>query len=196
MIRKQIYENGTPEEQKLFAAEAQAPTQKPKALPPVKGPGRDWTVEEIKKVTSDGLTNRNLENGKAMFEASLCATCHKFGAEGGAQGPDLTNLSGRFKVEDLAHSIVDPSQVISDQYEFTEIVKNDGSTITGRVLNEKDGILFLGVNPFDFNNQLEISRSDIKSMAPSKVSPMPPAMINRLNPDELKDLFAYLLGVK
>jgi putative heme-binding domain-containing protein len=195
-IRKQIYENGTPEEQKIFAAEAKAPDKKPKALPPVKGPGRDWTMEEIKKVTSEGLTNRNLENGKAMFEASLCASCHKFGAEGGAQGPDLTNLSGRFKVEDLAHSIVDPSQVISDQYEFTEIVKHDGTTITGRVLNEKDEILILGINPFDFTNQLEISRSDIKSMAPSKVSPMPPAMINRLNPDELKDLFAYLLGVK
>jgi len=196
MIRKQIYENGTPEEQKLFAVEAKAPAQKPKALPPVKGPGRDWTVEEIKKVTAEGLTNRNLENGKAMFEASLCATCHKFGAEGGAQGPDLTNLSGRFKIEDLAHSIVDPSQVISDQYEFTEILKQDGTTITGRVLNEKDEIIILGINPFDFVNQVEISRHDIKSMAPSKVSPMPPAMINRLNADELKDLFAYLLGVK
>ncbi len=196
MIRKQIYENGTPEEQKLFAVEAKAPAQKPKALPPVKGPGRDWTVEEIKKVTAEGLTNRNLENGKAMFEASLCATCHKFGAEGGAQGPDLTNLSGRFKIEDLAHSIVDPSQVISDQYEFTEILKQDGTTITGRVLNEKDEIIILGINPFDFTNQVEISRHDIKSMSPSKVSPMPPAMINRLNSDELKDLFAYLLGVK
>jgi putative heme-binding domain-containing protein len=196
LIRKQIYENGTPEEQKLFAVEAKAPAVKPKALPPVKGPGRDWTVKEIVKVTGEGLTNRNLENGKAMFQASLCATCHKFGSEGGAQGPDLTNLSGRFKVEDLANSIVEPSQVISDQYEFTEILKQDGTTITGRVLNEKDEILILGINPFDFSNQVEISRHDIKSMGPSKVSPMPPAMINRLNADELKDLFAYLLGVK
>lgn len=196
MIRKQIYDNGTPEEQKLFATEAKAPAQKPKALPPVKGPGRDWTVEEIKKVTAGGLANRNLENGKAMFEASLCAACHKFGAEGGAQGPDLTNLSGRFKIEDLAHSIVDPSQVISDQYEFTEILKHDGTTLTGRVLEEKDEILIVGINPFDYSVQAEVSRSEIKSMAPSKVSPMPPAMINRLNEDELKDLFAYLLGVK
>ena len=196
LIRKQIYDNGTPEEQKLFAAEAKAPAVKPVALPPVKGPGRDWTVKDILKVTGEGLTNRNVENGKAMFQASLCSTCHKFGSEGGAQGPELTNLAGRFKIEDLANSVVDPSQVISDQYEFTEIVKNDGSTITGRVLNEKDGILFLGINPFDFTNQIEISRSDIKSTAPSKVSPMPPAMINRLNADELKDLFAYLLGVK
>ncbi len=94
---------------------------------------------------------------------------------------------------DLAHSIVEPSQVISDQYEFTEIVTRDGKTITGRVLNEQDEILAIGINPFDFSQQIEISRADIKSIEPSKVSPMPPAMINRLNEDELKDLFAYLL---
>ena len=33
-----------------------------------------------------------------------------------------------------------------------------------------------------------------KGMTHSPVSPMPPALINRLNPDELKDLLAYLLG--
>ncbi|MBG7607103.1 MAG: hypothetical protein IZT59_03600, partial [Verrucomicrobia bacterium] len=71
---------------------------------------------------------------------------------------------------------------------------HEGKTIVGRVLNEQDEILSIGINPFDFDQQIEISRADIKSIAPSKVSPMPPAMINRLNPNELKDLFAYLLG--
>ena len=35
--------------------------------------------------------------------------------------------------------------------------------------------------------------SNIKDIKQSPVSPMPPALINRLNPDELKDLLAYLL---
>lgn len=194
MIRQQIYENGTPEEKKLFAADAKAPPEKPKALPPVQGPGRAWTVEEVVKTVSGDLSGRDKENGKAMYEASLCSACHKFGSLGGAQGPDLTNLSGRFTVEDLARSIIEPSEVISDQYEFTEILTHDDKTITGRLLNEKDEILVVGINPFDFSQQIEISRADIDSMKPSPVSPMPPAMINRLNPDELKDLFAYLLN--
>jgi len=194
MIRQQIYQNGTAQEQELFAADAKAPKKKPKALPPVQGPGRAWTVEEAVKVVSGDLSGRDKEKGKAMFEATLCSACHKFGSEGGAQGPDLTNLAGRFTAEDLARSIIDPSEVISDQYEFTEISTHDGKTITGRVLSEKDEILVLGINPFDFSQQIEISRADIISMKPSAVSPMPPAMINRLNPDELKDLFAYLLG--
>lgn len=194
MIRQQIYDNGTAREKELFAADAKAPAKKPEALPPVQGPGRAWTVEEVVKVANEGLEGRDRKKGEAMFKASLCAACHKFGNLGGAQGPDLTNLAGRFTVEDLARSIIEPSEVISDQYEFTEIVSHDGKTTVGRVLNEKDEILVIGTNPFDFSQQIEISRADIKSMGPSKVSPMPPAMINRLNPEELKDLFAYLLG--
>ncbi len=194
MIRKQIFENGTEEEKALFAGEAEAPKKKPEPLPPVQGPGRAWTVEEVVKLAEGGLEGRDKKNGEAMFRASLCSACHKFGDLGGAQGPDLTNLAGRFTVADLAHSIIEPSQVISDQYEFTEIVTQDGKTTVGRVLSEKDEVLVIGINPFDFSQQVEISRADIKSMAPSKNSPMPPAMINRLNPDELKDLLAYLLA--
>jgi hypothetical protein len=37
-------------------------------------------------------------------------------------------------------------------------------------------------------------RSDIKENKLSDVSPMPAGIINRLNPEELKDLLAYLLG--
>jgi len=193
MIRQQIFDNGTDEEKEEFAGEGLTPKKKPEPLPPVQGPGRDWTVEEVVKLAEGGLEGGDRKNGEAMFLATLCSACHKFGDLGGAQGPDLTNLAGRFTVADLARSIIDPSQVVSDQYEFTEIVTNDGKTVTGRVLNEQDEVLSIGINPFDFSQRIEISRADIKTIQPSKVSPMPPAMINRLNPDELKDLLAYLL---
>ncbi|MFK7849600.1 MAG: c-type cytochrome [Akkermansiaceae bacterium] len=193
-LREQIYNNGTAEEKKLFAADAKPSKKKPKSLPPVKGPGRAWTVEEIMKVTSEGLEGRDKKNGKNMYEASLCSACHKFGNEGAAQGPDLTNLAGRFTIEDLARSIVEPSEVISDQYEFTQITTKDGRTIVGRILDTQDDKISFGTNPFDFAQRMDIKRADIESMEPSVVSPMPPAMINRLNADELKDLFAYLLG--
>lgn len=194
MIRQQIYDNGTEEEKKFFANEAKPPAKKQESLPPVQGPGRAWTVEEVVKVTGQGLEGRDKKKGEAMFVASLCSACHKFGDLGQAQGPDLTNLAGRFTAEDLARSIIEPSNVISDQYEFTEFKLHDGKTVVGRVLNEQDEIFVIAINPFDYSHQIEVGLADIKSKGPSKVSPMPPAMINRLNPDELKDLFAYLLG--
>ena len=194
MIRKQIFDNGTEEEKNQFASEVNAPAKKPAPLPTVQGPGRAWTIEEVVETVGGDLSGRDKAKGQAMFEASLCSQCHKFGELGGSQGPELTNLAGRFTATDLAHSVVNPSEVISDQYEFREFVTNDGKTITGRMLNEQDEILSIGINPFDFTQRIELSRANIKSEAASKVSPMPPGMINRLNPEELKDLFAYLLG--
>ncbi len=193
MIRGQIFENGTASEKIEFADQQDAPEQELKPLPKVEGPGRAWTVEEIVKVSEGNLEGRDHERGAKMFQAALCSACHKFGPEGGAQGPDLTNLSGRFTVTDLAHSIVDPSQVVSDQYEFSEIRTHNGGITIGRIMNEQDEILSIATNPFDFSAQVEISRADIASIEASKVSSMPPGLVNRLNEEELKDLLSYLL---
>ncbi len=194
-IREQVFQNGTDEEKRLFAAEARAPAENLMAnLPNIAGPGRAWTVDEVVKLAETGLEGRDKKKGENMFRASLCAACHRFGALGGSQGPDLSNLTGRFTVRDLAESIIEPNKVISDQYGFHEFTMNDGKTLVGKILEEKDEVMILTSNPFDYSQKVEVKRSDIKSSKLAEVSPMPAGMINRLNPDELKDLLAYLLG--
>ena len=194
-IREQLYANGTAEEKKMFAADAKAPAENLMAnLPKIAGPGKAWTVDEVVKLAESGLEGRDKKKGENMYRASLCAACHRFGALGGAQGPDLSNLAGRFTVRDLAESIIEPRKVISDQYGFHAITTNDGKMTVGKILEEKDEILIIATNPFDYAQKVEIMRSDIKENKPSDVSPMPVGMINRLNPEELKDLLAYLLA--
>ena len=194
-IREQVHQNGTDEEKRLFATEAKAPAENLMAnLPHIAGPGRAWTVDEVVKLAETGLEGRDKKKGENIYRASLCAACHRFGALGGAQGPDLSNLSGRFTVRDLAESIIEPNKVISDQYGFHEYTTNDGKTVAGKILEEKDEVLILANNPFDYSQKFEIKRSDIKTSKLSEISPMPAGMINRLNPDELKDLLAYLLA--
>lgn len=163
-------------------------------LPAIKGPGRNWSIEEIEKIAATGLAGRNLENGKKMYQACLCAACHVIGNEGGAAGPQLNALSGRFSVRDIAEAIIDPGKVVSDQYAFSTIEKNDGTTVVGKVVDDKDGKLIIAMNPFDMQQHTEIAKADVKSTKASAASPMPPALINRLNEEELKDLLAYLLG--
>ncbi|MEO5713833.1 MAG: c-type cytochrome [Luteolibacter sp.] len=194
-LRKETLATCTPEERGRLAGRANAASENVLAnLPEIKGPGRVWTIDEVVKLAESGLEGRNKENGKKMFQASLCAACHRYGNEGGAIGPDLTNVGGRFKVHDIAEAILDPSKVISNQYAFDLISRKDGSDISGKIIEEKDERWIVATNPFDRSQTIEIERNDIKGMKPSPVSPMPPALINRLNPDELKDLLAYLLG--
>jgi putative heme-binding domain-containing protein len=165
-----------------------------KDLPEVKGPGRTWTVAEIEKLAAGGLEGRDAKKGSDMFRASLCAACHVVGDQGGAAGPQLNALGGRFTAKDVAEAIIEPSKVISDQYAFDLIEKNDGSFVQGRVLDEKDGKLIVAANPFNLQEQTMIAKTDVKSSKRSPSSPMPGGLINRLNEEEMKDLLAFLLG--
>ncbi len=194
-LRKETLANATPEEHAWIAGlDTAAPANVLANLPKAKGPGRQWTIDEVVKLADEGLTGRDKENGRRMFQASLCVACHRFGAEGGAAGPDLSALGGRFTVRDLAEAILDPSKVVSDQYAFDLITKTDGTQVTGKLIDEKDEHWIVATSPFDFSQTVEIERNQIKGKTVSPVSPMPPALINSLNADELKDLLAYILG--
>ena len=160
-------------------------------LPPVQGPGRSWTVEEIVAVAGKGKAD--LENGRRMFEACLCAACHSVGGEGGAAGPELTTLAGRFSMRDLAVSLVEPSAEVSDQYAFEIFTKEDGSQVVGKQVDEKDEKMIIAINPFDFSQRTEVVRSEMKDRRKSPASPMPGGLVNRLNEKELRDLLGYLM---
>ena len=194
-LRKETLATCTPEEREWVEKLPTGAPPNPFAnLPPIKGPGREWTIDEVVKLADSGLDGRNKEHGKDIFRASLCAACHRFGNVGGAAGPDLTSLAGRFVVRDLAEAILDPSKTVSDQFAFDLITRQDGTQVTGKIIEEKDEKWIIATSPFDFTQTTEIERNDIKGTKHSPVSPMPPGLINRLNPDELKDLLAYLLG--
>lgn len=194
-LRKQTLETCTPEErEQIKAFDTSAPPNPFANLPQIKGPGREWTIDEVVQLADSGLDGRDTAHGKEVFRGALCAACHRFGNDGGAAGPDLSNLAGRFKSRDIAEAILDPNKVVSDQYAFDLITRKDGTQVTGKIVGEKDEKWIIATNPFDFTQTVEIERNEIKEVKPSPVSPMPPGLINRLNPDELKDLLAYLLG--
>ena len=163
-------------------------------LPQAKGPGKAWTVEDVAALK--GLDQVDLENGRRMFEASLCLACHQVSGQGGGAGPDLTRMASRFQLVDMAEAIIEPNKVISDQFQFSVITKTDGSFVTGKVVNEHNGVLEVAISPFDFSQTMELPEDQVKSIKPSQVSPMPPALINRLNEKELRDLMGYLMTLK
>jgi len=192
-IRDDAFANATDEEKKAIEAmKLEVPANPFANLPPIKGPGKAWSVDEVVELSKKpGKGDR--ERGREMFRAGLCAGCHRFGGEGGSAGPDLTGVGGRFSVHDLAVAIQDPSRTISDQFAFDLIIRSDGSQVTGKIIEEKDEKWLVATNPYDMTQTIEIERGDIKEVKPSPVSPMPPGLINRMNEEELKALLDYLM---
>jgi len=129
-----------------------------------------------------------------MFAATRCIICHRFAGDGGATGPDLNQLAGRFNLNDLTEAIMVPSKVISDQYKASTVVTTDGKAISGRVLSENDDIIAILTSPEDPTKISEIQKNDIESIQPSTVSTMPADLLKTLNQDEVMDLLAYLLS--
>ncbi|WP_353566346.1 family 16 glycoside hydrolase [Haloferula sargassicola] len=186
----------TPAERSLEEAKEKSGTNLFADLPPVEGPGQAWTVDDVVSLADAGLAHRDLAAGKRMFQAALCATCHRFDGEGGAVGPDLSAVAGRFSVRDLAEAIIDPNKAVSDQYGWEIFQTSDGQQITGRLIEERAGQFSIATNPFDPSVRTSVPVASVTGRAPSPASPMPPALINRLNENELKDLLALLLSGK
>ncbi len=163
-------------------------------LPKAKGPGRKWTLNEVVALADDGLRGRSFQNGRVMYQAARCGACHRFAGEGGATGPDLTNLAGRFSLRDLSESLIEPSKVISDQYRAMDIQTISGKVVSGRVASEADGTLTVLTDPFDASKTVEIRKSDVEEQQPAKVSLMPEGLLDTLNREEVLDLLAYLIS--
>jgi putative heme-binding domain-containing protein len=161
--------------------------------PQPKGPGRRRTLEESLALVEQ-LSKRDFENGKNMYAATLCSSCHSMRGEGGAVGPDLTQVGTRFSAKDILEHTLDPNKEISDQYAATVFTLKDGSSIVGRLINEEDGKYFVSQNPFMPQLLREVSKADVVSTKRSTVSLMLPGLLGRLNDEEIKDIVAYLVA--
>ena len=162
-------------------------------LPNPQGPGRIWTQKAAVKELAD-LSKANVKNGKVMYKAVLCFACHTFKGEGGSAGPDLTNLGNRFKKADIIDAILRPSAAVAEQYQNYIVNQKDGSSVSGKIMDDTENFIKVATNPFDFSQTFIIEKSKIKSINASKHSAMPPGLINSLNPNELRDLVAFLIG--
>lgn len=150
-----------------------------------------WKMADLEPHLAEVEKGRNFAQGKEVFEAAQCFLCHKFGNEGGATGPDLTAVSSRFKPHDILESILEPSKVVSEQFQNYILEMNDGDQLVGRIMEENKDTLVLQPNPLEPAKQT-IKLSDIKARRPSKLSPMPEGLVNNFTEKEILDLMAYL----
>jgi putative heme-binding domain-containing protein len=193
-LEKEAFDNAS--EQHRLAIEA-AGLRKPfkmKELPKAKGPGRDWKLAELVSFAEPKLKERDFKNGQKMYAAARCVVCHRFNGEGGATGPDLSQVAGRFNLKDLCESIVEPSKVVSDQYRASIVTTASGKVYTGRIVNETKDALTILLDPEDSTKVVEVKKSKVDEMKPSLVSVMPEGALKPLNENEVLDLLAYLLS--
>jgi putative heme-binding domain-containing protein len=127
--------------------------------------------------------------GRPIFTAT-CAKCHKLFGKGGAVGPDLTGYE-RDNLLFWIENIVDPSAAIREEYTTTIIETTDGRVLTG-IVAEEDARSLLLRDPE--GKEMRLARENIESKRASPQSLMPEGQLYSLSDQQIRDLFAYLMG--
>ena len=134
--------------------------------------------------------------GRRIFfhpKLATCATCHQMEGRGRRVGPDLTTINRQAGMDSrwlLAH-ILNPAETIAPQYLPWQIHLKDGSSKMGFVLR-KGGIqeAYLGIDGEEF----AVRKTLIDRTEEMSISVMPPGLLSPLQPEEIRDLVAYLLA--
>lgn len=198
-IRKDSLATFTPEENTQLA---ELIAKKPEAKSAIENVGTMfvgrtptmWTLDELSVAAKTGMKKRSFDNGRKMFTAAACFTCHRFGNAGGMTGPDLTGAGGRYSPHDLLDNIINPSKVLNEQFVPIIVTKNDGTIMSGVVVNLSGDGVTLNTDLTDPNQRVNVDRKEVKSIELSTVSPMPPMLLAMLKKDEILDLMAYVLS--
>jgi putative heme-binding domain-containing protein len=125
--------------------------------------------------------------GRALFVAE-CRQCHRVGAEGGALGPDLTQIGLVRSREALVTALREPSASVPSGFHTVELVSR-GERIEG-VIKAEDAFS-IQVLTTD-GRLLGLSKAALTKLTPRAESLMPVYSPDKLSDAALEDLLAYL----
>jgi putative heme-binding domain-containing protein len=137
----------------------------------------------------------NIAVGRRLFFHSTlggCYKCHAMNGRGKSIGPDLTTIRNQTGITEnwLLEHIVNPNAEMAPYYRPQMLVTVEGKVMTGLIVGKEgkkqanvgtDGVIFL------------VDKDDIEERREMTTSIMPTGLLDKLTPDEIRDLIAYLL---
>ena len=157
-----------------------------KGAPKLAAPGLPY---ELLTEGGDPARGKALVNGHL---AANCTACHRIDSDEGSEvGPMLRYVGSLRTKAELAESLVEPSAKIVPGFGIETIVLKDGTTLAGSVIKESPKLLEIKMPD---GKVQKVAVSSVASRTPP-VSIMPP-MLGILTPAEIRDVVAYLSGLK
>ena len=155
------------------------------------GVTREDRLAEVRRLNNDLRAGTgDAAAGRELFRRH-CAACHQLFGEGGRVGPDLTTANRQDR-DFLLISLVDPGSVIRREYVSVVVQTKSGRVLTGLPISRSESLLVLADSK---GERQEIATAEIEELSESGVSLMPEELYRQLKPQQLRDLFAYLMSV-
>ncbi len=137
----------------------------------------------IREAAGDPLKGREIYHGRAS-----CGKCHRLYGNGGDVGPDLTPYH-RHDLRGMLLALVHPSAEVREGFENYTVVTLDGQVLGGLKLRQDERLLMLK----DAEAQVHtVPMEEVDELLPARNSLMPEGLLDGLDDQELRDLFAFL----
>jgi putative membrane-bound dehydrogenase-like protein len=150
-------------------------------------------IEKVRKQVSD---KGDPKRGRELYlntKLLACATCHRMEGVGGSVGPDLTRIWDTQTLDKLLESIVDPSKEIKEGFQTYRLATADGQILMGlKIKEDAKEVTIREANGRD----TRVSKEEIDSLAPTKLSLMPDNVVAQISYDQFIDLLAFLKSRK
>ncbi len=133
----------------------------------------------------------DIKKGRILYLAN-CGYCHRLFNEGGNIGPELTGYE-RSNLNYFLLNVVNPNADIREGYGLQRIITKDGRTLEGKLIASNGDTHTIQTQA---GKEIILSVNQINEMKALPVSIMPERILDRLNEQEVKDLFAYIMKIK
>jgi len=131
----------------------------------------------------------NPEAGRYVFRTAGCSECHRVDGEGGFWGPPLDSIAARKKADEIRTDILEPGSQVAEGYRQVVVDTKAGDIFEGLLKNQDTFSVQVLMRDGSFSL---LSREDIRQVRISLDSPMPADYGERLDSEEMQDLFAFL----
>ena len=152
---------------------------------------KEWKLSDFEEVTIQDDEETAMK-GMQAFVKARCNQCHVVAGHGINLGPDLTDVSKRFKGKKLLQQILEPSSEINKKYQNHQFIMKTGKILSGVVVDESPAELKVVTNLLNPNAFVRVKRNEVEDQIPSRISAMPTALANVLTKNEILDLVSFL----
>jgi putative heme-binding domain-containing protein len=130
--------------------------------------------------------------GKAAVESSGCFDCHRVDERGSRLGPNLSRIGSRRTAARLREALVDPdAEVIADN-RFVRIVAKDGTSVTGKLLNQDALSVQLMTPKEELKTYLRVNLRELTILDKGLM----PSVQGKLSDQQVADIVSYLTSLK
>ena len=150
-------------------------------------------IQSLSETVTHASAAGDAARGRAIFEGKGgCLNCHRIQNKGSRLGPSLTAIGRVRAASMLQQSLLEPQAVVLADHWFCKAVTREGTTVTGKRLNEDRNTVQL----IDAQERLiSLNKAELREYAVIKTSAMP-SFKDKLSPEEVTDVVKYLTTLK